>query len=204
MSMAAPLSAFNRFMLARASGRNLLLLLAIALISFALMAAVITPAFQEATDGLRPFDLNRGITSEAMYQELPRYTARSRIIYLWFALLDYLYPAAAAAFFALLWAWMFNRVPNRGYEWLTRAGILGIPFIYTLIDWLENAGFVFVIFSYPSQYPGIAAIAGTLKGIKPFAALTVLGLTLVLTVVTLWLAWHRRAGTIKGSGQSTG
>ena len=67
MSMAAPLSVFNRFMLARASGRNLLLVLAIALISFALMAAVITPAFQEATDGLRPFDLNRGITGEAMY-----------------------------------------------------------------------------------------------------------------------------------------
>ena len=49
-SMTDPLSGFNRFMLARASGRNLLLLLAITLISFGFMAAVITPAFQEATD----------------------------------------------------------------------------------------------------------------------------------------------------------
>ena len=198
--MTDPLSGFNRFILARASGRNLFLLLAITVMSFALMAVVITPAFQEATDGLRPFDLNRGIASETMYQELPSYTDRSRSLYIWFAVLDYVYPAAAAAFFALLWAGMFKRVPNRGYEWLTKAGVLGIPFIYALIDWLENAGFVFVVFSYPSQYPGIAAIAGTLKGIKPFAAQTVLVLTLVFAVVTIRLAWRRRFSTAKNPG----
>ncbi len=195
--MTDPLSGINRFFLAQASARNVLLLLAITIISFAMMATVITPAFQEATDGLRPFDLNRGINAEVMYEELPRYTARSKTIYLWFALVDYLYPAAAAAFVALLWAWMFNRAPNRGYERLTKVGILGVPFMYALIDWLENAGFVFIIFSYPSQYPGIAAITGTLKRFKPFTALIVISLTLVIAVITLWLVWLRRASTIK-------
>ena len=195
--MTDPLSGINRFFLAQASARNVLLLLAITIISFAMMATVITPAFQEATDGLRPFDLNRGISGEVMYEELPRYTARSKSIYLWFALVDYLYPAAAAAFVALLWAWMFNRAPNRGYERLTKAGILGVPFMYALIDWLENAGFVFIIFSYPSQYPGIAAITGTLKRFKPFTALIVISLTLVIAVITLWLVWLRRASMIK-------
>jgi hypothetical protein len=197
MSIPDLLSGINRFFLAQASARNVLLLLGITIISFAMMATVITPAFQEATDGLRPFDLNRGISSEVMYQELAHYTARSRTIYLWFTLLDYVYPAAAAAFVALLWAWMFNRVPNRGYERLTKAGILGIPFIYALIDWLENAGFVFLILSYPSQYQGIAAIVGMLKRFKPFTALIVLSLTLVIAVVTLWLIWQRRVSTIK-------
>ena len=195
--MTDPLSGINRFFLVQASARNVLLLLAITIISFAMMATVITPAFQEATDGLRPFDLNRGISGEVMYEELPRYTARSKTIYLWFALVDYLYPAAAAAFVALLWAWMFNRAPNRGYERLTKAGILGVPFMYALIDWLENAGFVFIIFSYQSQYPGIAAITGTLKRFKPFTALIVICLTLVIAVITLWLVWLRRASTIK-------
>ena len=195
--MTDPLSGINRFFLAQASARNVLLLLAITIISFAMMATVITPAFQEATDGLRPFDLNRGISGEVMYEELPRYTARSKTIYLWFALVDYLYPAAAAAFVALLWAWMFNWAPNRGYERLIKAGILGVPFMYALIDWLENAGFVFIIFSYPSQYPGIAAVTGTLKRFKPFTALIVISLTLVIAVITLWLVWLRRASTIK-------
>ena len=195
--MTDPLSGINRFFLAQASARNVLLLLAITIISFAMMATVITPAFQEATDGLRPFDLNRGINAEVMYEELPRYTARSKTIYLWFALLDYLYPAAAAAFVALLWASMFNRAPNRGYERLTKAGILGVPFMYALTDWLENAGFVFIIYSYPSQYPGIAAITGMLKRFKPFTALIVVSLTLVIAVITLWLVWLRRASTIK-------
>ena len=195
--MTDPLSGINRFFLSQALARNVLLLLAITIISFAMMATVITPAFQEATDGLRPFDLNRGISGEVMYEELPRYTARSKTIYLWFALLDYLYPAAAATFVALLWAWMFNRAPNRGYERLIKAGILGVPFMYALIDWLENAGFVFIIFSYPSQYPGIAAVTGTLKRFKPFTALIVISLTLVIAVITLWLVWLRRASTIK-------
>lgn len=197
MSMTDPLSVINRFFFSQASGRNVFLLLAITIISFAMMASVITPAFQEVTDGLRPFDLNRGISGEVMYRELPRYTARSKTIYLWFALFDYLYPAAAAAFFALLWAWMFNRAPNLGYERLTKAGILGMPFIYALIDWLENAGFVFIIFSYPSQYPVIAAITATLKRFKPFTALIVVSLTLVIAVITVWLVWLRRASTLK-------
>ena len=188
-----PLASFNQFMLARATGRNVLLLLAIAIVSFWLMAAIIAPAFQSATNDLRPFDLNFGISSEVMYRDLPFYTDRSRSLYLWFALADYIYPAAAAAFFSLLWAWLFHRWAAHSYEWMLRAGVLIVPFLFALVDWLENAGFLFVIFSYPQEYPAVATLAGQLKGTKPMVELVVVVLTLVFVIVTIRTSRRRRS-----------
>ncbi len=178
------MSRFNRFVLTHASGRNVLLALGVAVLAFALMAAVIAPAFQNATNGLRPFDLNFGVSAQVVYRDLPVYTDRSRAIYLLFAAADYVYPAAAAMFFALLWAWMFDKAPCRFFERLTGAGILTFPFLFALVDWLENAGFLFVIFRYPAEYPAIATLAGTLKGTKPLIELLILILTLVFAFVT--------------------
>lgn len=179
------MSRFNNFIRAHASGRTVLLLLAVSVASFAVMAAVIAPAFQEATGGLRPFDLNFGVSAEVVYRDLPLYTDRSRNIYLAFAVADYIYPAAAATFFALLWAWMFKKAPNPFFERLIRAGILGFPFLFAIADWLENAGFLFVIFSYPEEYPGVASFAGTLKGTKPLIELLILIFTVAFAAITI-------------------
>jgi hypothetical protein len=142
------LSRFNKFFLDHASGRTILLFLFVAVGSFVLMAAVFTPAFQEATDGLRPLDLNFGVSAEVVYRDLPVYTDRSREIYIWFAIADYVYPATAAAFFALLWAWFFKKAPNRFFERLTGVGILAFPFFFSLVDRHEKVGFQFVILNY--------------------------------------------------------
>jgi len=180
------LSKFNRFFVTRANGRTVLLLLVVTIVSFGLMAGVITPAFQDATGGLRPFDLNFGISADMIYRDLPAYTDQSRTLYIWFAIADYIYPAAAAAFFAMLWAWMFNKAPARIFERLISGGVLVIPFLFALVDWLENAGFLFVIFSYPTEYPVIANLAGTLKKTKPFIELVVVALTIVFAVTAIW------------------
>jgi hypothetical protein len=159
----------SAWLMARTSGVKILLALGITVGSFILMAFVFTPAFIEATDGLRPFDLNRSITVETMYAELPSYTDDSRRIYLWFALADYVYPAAASAFFCLLWAWMFRRWPNGMFDRLVAGGILFFPLVFMLIDWSENAGFLLVIFAYPeTELPTVGKLAGMLKGIKSY------------------------------------
>ncbi len=190
--MTEMLARFNKTILARATGRAVLLWLVVAIASFGLMAAVITPAFQDATAGLRPFDLNFGISADVIYRDLPVYTDRSRTLYIWFAIADYIYPAAAAVFFTMLWAWMFNKAPKRSFERLIAAGVLVIPFLFALVDWLENAGFLFVIYSYPTEYRGIANLAGTLKKTKPFIEMIVLALTIVFTATVLWQSSRRR------------
>ena len=181
------LDRLNQAISNRASGRNIMIVLAVTILSFWLMAGVITPAFQDATAGLRPFDLNFGIAAEKMYADLPAYTERSRQLYLWFALADFVYPAAASAFFALLWAWLFGKAPAASYARLTAAGILMFPFLFALVDWLENLGFLWVVFRYPAEYPMVGNLAGTLKKIKPFVELVIVVLTLVFVARTIWL-----------------
>ena len=94
--------------------------------------------------------------------------------------------AAAAAFFTLLWSWLFNKAPNPVYAVLMMKGILIFPFLFALVDWAENLGFLFVIFSYPAEHPTIGNVAGTLKKIKPFIEGAILALTLAFAVTTAW------------------
>ena len=65
--------------------------------------------------------------------------------------------------------------------------MLTFPFLVALVDWLENLGFLWVVFRYPDEYPAIGNLAGTLKKIKPFVELIIVVLTLVFAVTTVWL-----------------
>ena len=183
---------FNDIVQACASGRSVLVLLVITVVSFYIMAAVITPAFQQETGGLRPLDLNFGVDAEKVYADLPAYTERAKRLYVGFAIADYVYPAAAAAFFALFWAWMIRRAPHARYERFVAAGLLAFPFLFALIDWLENIGFLFVVFQYPAEYPLVADTAGLLKKTKPFVELLILIVTLIIGVTTIRLSRRRR------------
>jgi hypothetical protein len=188
------IDSLNRMLLQNASGVRALMMFVLAIAALTFMGAVITPAFQDATGGLRPFDLNLEITAEQMYRDLPAYTDRSRRLYLGFAIVDYIYPAAAALFFAMLWAWMFKKWPGRAFDLLQRYGIFLLPFIYMLIDWSENAGFLYIVFSYPEQHYGIADLASALKGSKSNFLYFNFFLTLVFAgkAITLAIANRRR------------
>ncbi|MBM4196925.1 MAG: hypothetical protein FJ197_07485 [Gammaproteobacteria bacterium] len=186
------MSRWNDALLRNATAPRIGLCLALAAASLAMMAGVLTPAFEQAAGGMRPFDLNFGLTAEVMYQQLPAYTDRARLLYLAFAAVDYVYPVAAAGFFALLWAWMFKRAGSSFADRVAGSGILAVPFLHTAIDWAENAGFLFVIFSYPTRYPAIAAMAGTLKTIKPMVAAFILVLTVLFAASVLWTRQSRR------------
>jgi hypothetical protein len=186
------LATINRFIFTIASGRAVLTALFVTVLSFVLMAFVIAPEFGEATSGLKPFDLNFGITAEMIYQQLPSYTDLSRRIYVQFAIIDFIYPAAAASFFVLLWAWLFKRAPNRFFKQVADLGMLPVPFLFAIVDWLENFGFLIVIFSYPAKLPAIASSAGTLKATKPLIELVIVVATLVFVTVVLWDRRQRR------------
>ena len=72
--------------------------------------------------------------------------------------------------------------------------ILLFPFLFALVDWLENAGFLIVVFGYPAEFRTIGAIAGTLKGIKPIVELIILVLTIVFAIMTIVRRRRQRVG----------
>jgi hypothetical protein len=195
------LKRLNQWAAAKTGGKAILLAFSIAIVSLLFMALVITPAFEAATSGLRPFDLNFDINAQKMYQDLPAYTDESRLLYLGFAIIDYIYPAAVAVFFILFWAWLFAKAPGRMFSQLVSYGIYLVPLLYMLVDWSENAGFLFVIFSYPVQHPGIANIAGALKATKPMVMNVMLLLTaiFVLAVIVRRVMQGRQESSTGGS-----
>lgn len=160
------LAACNDFLVARASGRNVLLVLLLAALWFAIFGLVLIPNFQAATNGLWPIDTTFPTTPELYFEQLRQYTPGSYRAYAWFAFLDYLYPPTMAAFFALLWAWLFRRAPRPVFTRLPGLGILFLPFAGALLDWLENAGSLLVIFSYPRELWGAARFAVACKQLK--------------------------------------
>jgi hypothetical protein len=156
----------SEFIAARARGRNVLLALALVVALFAVFGLLLIPAFQEATNGLWPIDNSFPPDAAQYFRDLPQYTPASFRAYLWFAFVDYLYPPAFAAFFALLWAWMFRVRPRPLFASLQSRGILLLPFAAALCDWLENAGTLIVLFSYPAELWEVARVAVTFKQVK--------------------------------------
>jgi len=166
--------------------------------AFVLMAVVFTPEFQAVTKNLRPLDLNRQLDVDTMYREVATYTDQSRSVYLRFASADFIYPLAAASFFALLWSRMFRNSRSGFATKLKSSGIMLVPFLFMLIDWLENIGFLIVIFGYPDQYPGVAASATALKGIKSYVLYSVILVTLMFAAAVARRSWQTR-GSASGS-----
>jgi hypothetical protein len=189
--MANQITPISRQIAASSNWVVLLVSFIIAVASFVYMAAVLVPQFSAATAGLVPFDLNFGITAETMYAELPSYTAESRRVYAWFAFVDFVYPFFAGLFFSLLWARLLTGTSCGIFDGLLTAGAVFLPFIYTLIDWGENIGFLIVVFSYPAEALGAADTAGFLKGIKPLFARFVLLCTALFIVIALVLRLRR-------------
>ena len=153
---------------------------------------VITPPFEAATSGYRPIDLQFPITVDLLQEQLPAYGPDSRRIYVWFQVVDFIFPALAGLFTALLWAWMVNLAGLAILDRLAGAGLLLVPFVPAVFDWLENVGFLILVFAYPPLPMGVAEISVVLREIK-LIAMTVNGtLTGLIVVLALGSAGIRR------------
>lgn len=175
------------FFLQQASGRHLLLALLAALLAFALFGVVLVPRFQAATGGLYPIDMSFPTTPAVIYQELPAYTEASRWIYAWFFLLDLVWPPLLACVFALSWCWLAARTRHPLPGRLIAGGVLLLPFAQALLDWLENLGFIALIYAYPDRHTGLAWVTGTVKHAK----LVLYALCWLVTLLFLGLAIAR-------------
>ena len=162
---------------------------------------VIAPRFADATDGYPPIDLQMTVTPEIIYEQLPSYTERSRTLYSWFVLVDFIFPPAGSIFTVLLWAWLFRRTPNRVYDRLLSIGLFYFPFVPAVLDWLENIGFLTVVYRYPTVLQQLAELSTVARTLKVYTMLLMWALTLVFIVSSLILSIRRwRAGGSSPAG----
>ncbi len=194
--MRARVEALNARFATAASGRNVLLVLFAAVLTFSLFNSWLVPAFQAATNGLYPIDMVLPTTPSVLYENYAAYTDESVRIYRRFVLVDFVWPPLLAVLFALAWTWLAKRCASPLPQRMIAAGVLMLPFAEALLDLLENVGFLVLLENYPTQLP--AVVWGT--AVVRYTKLLLYVLCWLVTVMFGGLAvrsafFSRRVGT---------
>jgi hypothetical protein len=171
------LSTLARRVDARASWRGV----GILLVCYAALVAALGKAeaqIKAYSGGLGVPDLMQGFTSAELYDRLEAFRPEGRRIYLQAELVDMVYPAVYATFFAFLLALVARTLREEASR--LRAICL-LPYAAMIADYLENACFFTVLLSWPARHEAVAA-AGGVFNLSKWAAF---GITLPLVVVGL-------------------
>jgi len=186
----AQVGSLNRLAI-RFSGSFGLFLLS-AIVAFGSLGLVFFPinaAFAELTGGLQPFDFQNSLTTEQIFEQLPRYTEAARTLYIAFAYVDYFFPFFASLFLAALAAFSLRHLSGAWYQKVSSRNLFALFFIGCAFDWAENCFALTVIFSWPEQMTTAATLLvlakqGKLTAVMIFQALA---WTLALLAGLKWL-----------------
>ncbi len=172
---------------AAASGRNVLLVLLAAVLTFSLFNSWLVPAFQAATNGMYPIDMVMPTTPAVIYDNYAAYTEESVRIYHRFVLVDFVWPPLLAVLFALSWTWLAKRCGSPLPQRMIAAGVLVLPLAEALLDLLENVGFLLLLENYPTQLPAVVWVTAVVR----YAKLMLYVLCWLVTVMFVGLAARR-------------
>jgi hypothetical protein len=153
-----------------ATGKNILILLALFLLVNFLVVPLVYPRFQT-------LDMLNGYTPTQAYQLISSYGEQGRQSYAIIEVtLDLLYPFVSGLMFSLLILYSFQRgLPNLKWNgWLAL-----LPFAVMLADYLENTCVIILLLGYPRQLTAVAQIANIFTTAKmvlsPFELIFVFG-----------------------------
>jgi hypothetical protein len=194
--MRALIDTLNARFSTAASGRNVLLVLIAALLVFSLFNSWLVPAFQAATNGMYPIDMVMPTTPSVIYDNYAAYTAESIRIYHRFLVVDFFWPPLLAILFAIAWTWLAKRCASTLPQRMIAAGVLLLPCAESLLDLLENVGFLLLLENYPEQLPAVVWATAVVR----YTKLVLYVLCWLVTLMFLWLAasgavFSRRART---------
>lgn len=176
-----------------ASGRNLLILLALYLffVTYALPHAA--QALQEASGqpDFKPLDLHFGFSPEEAWKTLEALGPAGREHYRFTeTVTDVLYPLTYGFFFALLLVAGFRKTGGR----LARMSWLAwFPIAAILFDYMENFGIVQLIDAFPANADGWAQFAALTGQIKWICALIGVAGCLIGLIGWLVAGWKARS-----------
>jgi hypothetical protein len=139
--------------LGKASGRNVLIALALLALCIAAFNLILTPMYQAVSSDFVPFDLQYPLTREMIIIQLGAMSERSAGAYVNFAALDILFPPVAAWVTVLLWAWLVNKSGSTRLREAFGRGWWIWALFPCLCDWGENAAFLSIILGHPEPMP---------------------------------------------------
>lgn len=175
-----------------ASGRVVLVLLAVVLAIDAVLAGWVAPRIAAGSDGGGPLDLSLTYTADEAYARIAVFDEDTRRFYaVTEATLDVLFPLAYSLFFACLILYLLRRADRQEsrLRWMALA-----PFGALIADLLENAGIVALLVRYPARMEGVAAVTGWMTLTK----WAFVGVTVVVVLAAVVLVARRRGDSGAG------
>ena len=183
------------FLTRLATGRNVLILLALYLLFPLFFLPSAGKALQEASGqaDYQPLDLRPGFSPDEAWQALEVLGPDGRQSYLRSeTIMDVAYPLTYGFFFALLISFLFQKIGRRfeRFAWLA-----WMPLAAMLFDFLENMGIVNLIHHFPERADGWAQLA-SIAGIIKFAFFG-LGVVSILAglIGWVWVLFKKRAAS---------
>ncbi len=179
------MTALGDFFLSKASGRRVVLCLALVVLSILIFNLVLTPIYQSVSAGFVPFDLQFPLSLEMIVIQLGAMTDATPNAYLGFAILDFAFPLFGAVFFILFWAWLVNKSRSPALVGLYHRGWWIFALFPCFCDWAENVAFLLILFSHPIIRPEAMMFAIDVhKGKMVFMAIAQ-AMTVALLIGTL-------------------
>jgi hypothetical protein len=188
------LSALNRLVI-RVSGSPWLFIAVTAVMAASLFALlrIGETGFPPLAGGAQPFDLQNGLTTSQLLEQLPAYTDATRRQYLQFSMIDFVFPLAGGLFIAAVSAFGLRHSFPRAYAALDARRLLPLFMIGTLFDWCENVAALTAIFAWPDTTPAMASAVVIAKRLKLACVFVSQGIALLLLVAAAVRRLARRS-----------
>lgn len=139
----------SAFLLAKGTGRNVLIALGMVVLWLGAFNFVLTPNYQQYAAGFIPFDMQFPLTREMIIIQLGAMTEGAPAAYVQFAAADIPFPIIASALTILLWAWLVRKSGSAALLGAFQRGWWIWAVFPALCDLGENAAFLKIILSHP-------------------------------------------------------
>ena len=133
----------------RATGRNVLFAILLALVLGRVVAWVMVPAYRTVASGFVPFDLQPRLTRAMVAIQRGAFSSGVEFAYARYAIVDVLHALASAVAVAISWSWLMTNVAHPTFTALDRFGLLLLPYLAALCAMVENVGFSVMILTDP-------------------------------------------------------
>ena len=149
------------------------------------------------TGGVGILDYETRYTADFAYAWLESMTEAGRLFHLKKIMpLDIIYPPSLA-FFMFSWlSLLFKK--NTGEDSIFR-NLLVLPFIYFLLDWIENIGITAMLVSFPKRIDAVCVATGMITSVKKTVILLII-IIFIIQLMVLLFKFIRSGGHAKIEG----
>ncbi|MGF1771506.1 hypothetical protein L4C42_04250 [Vibrio wakamikoensis] len=175
------------------SGRQIIALLIVTNLIYALMLGYTIPTLMEYSSGLPIFDMSpMGYSYDQAMTLLAALGGEGRAFYLTQLALDMIYPAMFAMTYYLLFVWLLTKcgITNGVWQWLAM-----LPVLSAVADYLENISIWLMLSSYEDVTPLMAETASMFTVTKSMLGMLywIFLLAFVVVAIVRWVR-HSKIG----------